>query len=39
MEKEMNENILKENYLFNDYKNLIEKAVDKIENENNKNLI
>ena len=39
MEKEMNENILKENYLFNDYINLIEKAVDKIENENNKNLI
>ena len=33
MKKEMNENILKENYLFCDYKNLIEKVVDKLENE------
>ena len=33
MKKEMNEDILKENYLFCDYKNLIEKVVDKIENE------
>ena len=33
---EMNEEKLKENYLFYEYENLIKNVVDKIENENKK---
>ena len=36
MKKQMNEEKLKENYLFYEYKTLIEKAVDNIENEKKK---
>ena len=39
MKKEMNEEKIKENYLYHEYKNLIEKVVEKIENENNSNII